>query len=121
MSLGNLERSVATNSRRLRTSSIRAALDLLVLSSLKDRPLTGYEIIGKVHISFRILLSPGTIYPVLKHLEEAGFVNSQEEGTRRVYSQTSGGKAILESGIQSFTEIQVAILAFLHTTAPFVN
>jgi len=39
--------------------------------------------------------SPGTVYPVLEHMEEHGFVSSEQKGERRIYQLTETGEAMI--------------------------
>ncbi|MEL4013694.1 PadR family transcriptional regulator [Dryocola clanedunensis] len=72
-------------------------LQLLLLSMLKDRASYGYELI-------KILAeksggfytpSPGVIYPALTYMEDVGYVNVQQEGTRKRYAINEQGEAYL--------------------------
>jgi len=73
-----------------RKGGIRA----LVLSMLKDRPMTGMDVIREIE---RLSLgywrpSPGTIYPILKLLEEERLVRRRGAGGRKVYELTEEGR-----------------------------
>jgi len=81
----------------------RPALEMharyIVLLLLADGPKTGYEIIKRVKSLTAqepaATVSPGTLYPLLRRLEEEGLLNSRSEPrgrrTRIVYSLTSKG------------------------------
>ncbi len=47
--------------------------------------------------------SPGTIYPALKSLREAGFLNEEKEGKTITYSLTPKGKKALSIAKKKFT------------------
>ncbi len=60
----------------------RKALDLIILSILNDNPdgLSGYSLVMKIKAFFPMAtVSPGTIYPKLKKLSEAGDITEQEK------------------------------------------
>ena len=40
--------------------------------------------------------SPGIVYPTLTYLEEVGYLTSQPEGAKRLYTITPEGRAHLE-------------------------
>jgi DNA-binding PadR family transcriptional regulator len=70
----------------------------VILSVLKDGSMHGYEIIKqleeKTHGHYAP--SPGTLYPTLQYLAEAGLISSEQEGEKRIYSLTAEGRAELE-------------------------
>jgi PadR family transcriptional regulator PadR len=78
---------------------VKAFLDLLILAMLNGRPMYGYKIIAAVHKEFGVLLSPGSLYPLLHALEERGMVESQFQGGRIFYSVTSNGKKIFQNTV----------------------
>ena len=75
---------------------IKQNLDLLLLSMLNEKATHGYDLISEFHNEFKILLSPGTLYPVLYHLEKMGFLKVEIIGKTKKYSVTSLGKKKLE-------------------------
>ena len=85
---------------------VKAFLDLLILAILNGKPMYGYKIIAAVHKEFGVLLSPGSLYPLLHTLEEKGLVDSQFQGGRIVYSMTSNGRKIFQN---TFTEYKATI------------
>ena len=85
---------------------VKAFLDLLILGILNGRSMYGYKIIGAVHKEFGVLLSPGSLYPLLHALEGRGIIESQFQGGRIIYSVTSNGKKIFQN---TFTEYKATI------------
>jgi DNA-binding PadR family transcriptional regulator len=85
---------------------VKAFLDLLILGILNDKPMYGYKIIAAIHKEFGVLLSPGSLYPLLHTLEKKRMVESQFQGARIFYSVTSNGKKIFKS---TFTEYKATI------------
>jgi len=73
----------------------------LILGMLRKGAATGYEIKAKADISTRFFwaISYGQIYPELKRLEEAGFVEGEADESsgrqRRAYKLTSAGEQAL--------------------------
>ena len=85
---------------------VKAFLDLLILGILNGKPMYGYKIIAAIHKEFGVLLSPGSLYPLLHALEEKRMVESQFQGGRIIYSVTSHGKKIFQN---TFTEYKATI------------
>ncbi|MEQ1873797.1 MAG: PadR family transcriptional regulator [Ilumatobacteraceae bacterium] len=81
--------------RRTRRGDIRVAL----LAGLSDGPAHGYELIQRLsdRTGGRWKPSPGSVYPTLQLLEDAGFVSASQQDTKRVYAITDAGKAELQS------------------------
>lgn len=77
--------------RRMRRGDIRAAL----LTGLADGPAHGYELITRLEErsggAWRP--SPGSVYPTLQMLEEAGLLTSRDEAGKKVYDLTEEGRA----------------------------
>ena len=76
----------------------RGMLRYVILDVLSNGPGHGYEIIKQLdeQTQGRYTPSPGTLYPTLQYLEDLGFVTSNQDEGRKVYSLTAGGKAELE-------------------------
>ena len=94
----------------------RASMELraryLVLLLLAEGPKTGYELIKRIRSLLSETsagISPGTLYPLLRSLEEEGLVESREEPRgqrmRKVYTLTSSGVERLLEMIQRGLEI----------------
>lgn len=62
-----------------------------VLRSIEDEPKHGYVLAKELGVR------GSTIYEHLEELLEHGYVESEEEGRRRVYSLTRKGELILEA------------------------
>jgi len=74
----------------------KGVLELCVLSMLERRDCYGYELVNE--ISKNILISEGTIYPLLRRLRVEGFVTtylkeSTEGPPRKYYELTDLGKS----------------------------
>jgi len=65
---------------------VKDNLENIILALLQRRPMCGTEIIETVHLRFNVLLSPGTIYPLLHSLREKGLVTSKKHGKAKTYA-----------------------------------
>jgi DNA-binding PadR family transcriptional regulator len=81
--------------------SFRGHQELLVLEAIRGGPVHGYAIIQQLHLRSEgtFTLAEGTIYPVLRKLEEEHLVKSRwstDSGRRRrVYELTRKGQTSL--------------------------
>ena len=75
--------------RRMRRGDIRTA----VLVALREGPANGYEVMRRLEEMSGGLWrpSPGSVYPHLQMLEEAGVVESDQSSGSRSYSLTEAG------------------------------
>jgi DNA-binding PadR family transcriptional regulator len=84
----------------MRAARLMGAADLqfVILYMLEERPRHGYEIIKAIaeQSSGFYTPSPGVIYPALTYLEETGFTSCATEGSRKLYTLTSEGRAHLD-------------------------
>jgi len=74
-------------------------LKLLALALIAEQPRHGYEIIKVIEekTSGWYSPSPGVIYPTLTYLEEAGYLLSESEGSKKLYRITPEGESHLKS------------------------
>ncbi|PSB19665.1 PadR family transcriptional regulator [Phormidesmis priestleyi ULC007] len=75
----------------------RGDIKFILLELLSERPRHGYDLIQDLETrqgGFR-RLSPGSVYPTLQMLEDGGYLTSQQEGGKRVYTVTESGRSLL--------------------------
>jgi DNA-binding PadR family transcriptional regulator len=87
---------------RISGKYVKTSLDLVVLAILNGKPMHGYRIMAAIHTEFGVLLSPGTLYPLLHSLEEKKLVESRVEGGKRVYEATSEGRTRFQNAFTTF-------------------
>jgi DNA-binding PadR family transcriptional regulator len=75
----------------------RGDFKYLILDLLKSKPRHGYEIIRELEDKFYGFYtpSPGSVYPTLQYLEEAGLVTSGVQDGKKVYTITEEGLKLL--------------------------
>ncbi|MGE0543112.1 MAG: helix-turn-helix transcriptional regulator, partial [Dehalococcoidia bacterium] len=75
----------------------RGDLKYVILDLLAERPRHGYDIIRALEEQFEGLYSPspGTVYPTLQLLEDQGYVTSNQQDGKKVYTVTEAGRAFL--------------------------
>lgn len=75
----------------------KGCLELAILGALWERPLYGLEILRLIESDSQLIISEGTIYPLLARLKALGFVESEwvesESGhPRKYYALTAAGR-----------------------------
>jgi DNA-binding PadR family transcriptional regulator len=75
----------------------RGDIKFILLELLSDRPNHGYELIKEMEVRYGQFrrLSPGSVYPTLQMLEEGGYLTSEKQSGKNVYTITDAGKALL--------------------------
>lgn len=72
--------------------SVKDDLELIVLAMMLKQPMCGTEIIKTIHNKFGVLLSPGTIYPLLHSLEKKGLLRCKRSAKIKTYEPVEGSK-----------------------------
>lgn len=90
----------------------KGALELCVLSQLKNADRYGYQLTEAV--SQEMAIAPGTLYLVLKRLKEEEqvetyLVESDEGPARKYYHITEAGKARQQQLVQEWNEFVAAV------------
>ena len=79
----------------------RNLLDIQILRLLNIEPMWGYKIKKQVETKYEVKLRHGALYPLLKALEQKGFLKSQKQQqggrTRKVYTITEKGREYIET------------------------
>jgi DNA-binding PadR family transcriptional regulator len=91
---------------KLRSRVIKNFLDILVLTEIKDKPLSGYDVIGLIHKKYDVLLSSGTIYSQLYSLEREGIIRGEQNKRKRVYELTEEGEQAIGDIMKVNRQIQ---------------
>ena len=76
----------------------RGDFKYILLQHLKEKPSYGYEIMRALQERFHSFYtpSPGSVYPTLQMLEEMGYVTSDEQEGKKVYTITDEGLGFLD-------------------------
>lgn len=80
----------------------RGDIKFLILELLSEHPSHGYDLIKAIEVKYGGFrrLSPGSVYPTLQMLEEGGYLTSQQESGKRVYTITEQGRELLAERVQ---------------------
>jgi DNA-binding PadR family transcriptional regulator len=103
----------AMNRRKLFERWVKSCAPLLALLGLRTREMTGYDAIKFIYQNFGVLLSAGTMYPILHSLEGYGMVTDRVQGTKRIYAISEEGKCTLRDLHLPFVRGQGVLMGFL--------
>lgn len=92
----------------------RGDLKYVILELLRDRPMHGYEVMRALeeHSAGCYSASPGSVYPTLQQLEDDGYVRSEQDEGRKIYSITNEGRAFLERNRDRVEDILDRVAGF---------
>lgn len=104
----------------MRSEALKGHLDLMVLATLRGRPLHGYALIEAIRAASGGVfdLPEGTVYPVLYRLERAGLLRSgwspgAGRRRRRVYELTPRGDAMLSERREEWRQLSRGIASVI--------
>ena len=97
---------VVNTAEKLRRRVIKNFMDILVLTEMKRRSMSGYDVIGLIHKRFDVLVSSGTVYSLLYSLERDGWINATDNRGKRVYALTEKGERDIKVITKANEEIQ---------------
>ena len=98
---------------KLRKRVIQNFMDIMILTEIKKRSLSGYDVIGLVHNKFGVLMSSGTVYSLLYTLERDGLIKGVWNQRKRVYQLTENG----EQNIKVITKANQEVQNFLRSVS----
>ncbi len=95
--------------RTTRSMFRHGELHLVVLALLQRQPMHGYQLMGELNRLFApgYRASPGSVYPGIEALAQAGLVAGADRGGRRVYALTPAGTDALTRRLQDLAAIEV--------------
>lgn len=95
---GRSGRAHSRRAHRRRRVFERGDLKYVILRLLTEKPMHGYEVMQALERESEGLYSasPGSVYPALQLLQDQGYVTSEEQDGRRVYSITDSGREHLD-------------------------
>lgn len=92
----------------------KGVLDFAILSALSGRRLYGYELVRTLGDIDSLVVSEGTIYPILSRLKRESYIDStieesSEGPARKYYQLTARGRAQLQKMNEHWKNLQLGI------------
>ena len=75
---------------------IKQFIDLIILSALRNRPMSGYDLIVFIKNKYELKVSPGKVYQHLNIMARDGLLASILTPSKREYELTDLGRKIME-------------------------
>jgi DNA-binding PadR family transcriptional regulator len=92
---------------------VKDNLETIILALLQKKPMCGTEIIGNIHLEFNVLLSPGTIYPLLQALKDKGLLTIEKNGKAKVYVPAKNAEPKIRSIIDEHIQARKLLNQYL--------
>jgi len=105
--------STVIEDKEIKDHIVKSFLDLIVLSMLKNNPTHGYGIMEYIYKKYDVLLSPGTLYPLLYSLEREGMITIEKEGRKKNYHLTIFGESQTEKILKLYSTNLTVLLKSL--------
>jgi DNA-binding PadR family transcriptional regulator len=105
--------TLTRNEENLNDQLIKALLDIIILCILKNEPEYGYKIIADVHKQFGVLLSPGTLYPLLYRMEKDNLIELFMMDGKKTYRLTKYGEEKTEYLLNYYKRMLVNLDNFM--------
>jgi PadR family transcriptional regulator PadR len=92
---------------------VKNHLEIIMLSILLEKPMCGYDLIKEIIARYNVMISQGTVYPLLYSLKGEGIIHVEsmkgDMKTKR-YSITEDTRNIIEKKIDGFIKTEEYIL-----------
>ena len=102
----NGEKLEAKILKKIHERMIKSFMDIIIMSELKNAPLSGYDVIAYIKSKFSVLVSSGTVYSLLYSLERNGFVEGVWVEKKRTYKLTEKGEKTIATILNAHEKIE---------------
>lgn len=95
---------------------VKSNIEIVVLSMLSEKPMSGYDIIKEIFLKYNVFLSQGTVYPLLYSLKEDGILQAEfRKGDMRakIYRPSVEGAQIIENKIEEYIKTNERVLSLI--------
>jgi DNA-binding PadR family transcriptional regulator len=90
---------------QIRRRLVKNFMDIIILSELKETPLSGYDVMT--------LIYSGSVYSLLYSMERKGLIKGDWNERRRLYTLTQKGEEAIEATTNSYDRIESFITDLL--------
>jgi DNA-binding PadR family transcriptional regulator len=95
---------------------VKDELESIVLALVLREPMCGTDIIKTIHSKFNVLLSPGTIYPLLHDLEKKGLLKCEYGVKTKTYRPMEGEEEKIRKMLEEHVKASRFLTKFLQVT-----
>ena len=95
---------------------VKDELEPIVLALVLREPMCGTDIIKTIHSKFNVLLSPGTIYPLLHDLEKKALLKCEYGVKTKTYKPMEGAEENIRKMLEEHVKASRFLSRFLQVT-----
>ena len=106
MVAANGEKQEAKILKKIHERMVKSFMDIIIMSEIKNAPLSGYDVISYINTKFSILVSSGTVYSLLYSLERNGLVEGVWVEKKRTYKLTEKGEKTIATIVNAHEKIE---------------
>jgi len=99
--------------KKMHERIIKSFMDIIILTELRNGPMSGYDVISFIHNKFRLLVSSGTVYSLLYSLERNGLIEGTWNERKRVYKLAEKGRKTIDTILSANDKIKNFITSLL--------
>lgn len=92
---------------------VKSDLELIILALIMNEPMCGLDIIKAINQNFNVLLSPGTVYPLLHSLKKKGLLQCKIGIKKKLYRPAKGAEDRIERILSRHVQTSVFMSNFL--------
>jgi DNA-binding PadR family transcriptional regulator len=92
--------------KKMHERIIKNFMDIIIMTELRNGPLSGYDVISYIHNKFNLLVSSGTVYSLLYSLERNGLVEGVWDERKRIYKLTEKGQKTIATILNASDNIK---------------
>jgi len=92
---------------------VKKDLEMIIFALLMNTPMCGTDIMKTIHKNFNVLLSPGTIYPLLHDLEKRGLVQYEYAVKKKIYKLVDSSLPKVKTTLDEHIQVSTALSKFL--------
>ncbi len=101
--------------KKMHERIIKNFMDIIIMTELRNGPLSGYDVISYIHNKFNLLVSSGTVYSLLYSLERNGLVEGVWDERKRVYKLTEKGEKTIDTLLNTSDKVKGFMANILKT------
>ncbi len=111
----NVSRLIESVSVRDLEDRVKKSIDIIVYAILLNSDKCGFDVIKEIVQNFNVLLSQGTVYPILYELTKKGMLDSkiQADNKTRLYTPTEEGRRFFKGTIDDYMSAQEKVTTFI--------
>lgn len=98
-----LEKEIDSLSPEIVENLVKRELKNVIMSILLSQPMCGTDLVKELYKKFRVLISPGMLYPALKELESKGLLKYECKLKNKIYTvqKREEAKSLLQKHVQA--------------------